>query len=158
MILTPIVMAMLPALGFTPVATLAFVMAASFIADTASLPLVASDLVNIVLADFFKIRFNEYASVMVPVNIAAITSSLTVLMIYFHRAISVRYDLTQLKSPNDAIRGGPATFRAGWIVLVLLLIGIFRLESLGVPVSAVAASDALILLAIACTWSFALAQ
>jgi arsenical pump membrane protein len=148
LILTPIVMAMLLALGFSPAATLAFVMAAGFIADTASLPLVVSNLVNIVSADFFKIGFNEYAAVMIPVNMAAIASSLAVLMIYFRRAIPVSYDITQLKSPNDAIRD-PATFRAGWVVLVLLLIGFFGLEPLGVPVSAIAAFGALILLMVA---------
>ncbi len=141
-------MAMLLALGFSPAATLAFVMAAGFIADTASLPLVVSNLVNIVSADFFKIGFNEYAVVMIPVNMAAIASSLVVLMIYFRRTIPVSYDITQLKSPNDAIRD-PATFRAGLVVLALLLIGFFGLEPLGVPVSAIAAFGALILLMVA---------
>ncbi|MCR6478089.1 arsenic transporter [Variovorax sp. ZS18.2.2] len=148
LILTPIVMAMLVALGFTPAATLAFVMAAGFIADTASLPLIVSNLVNIVSADFFKIGFNEYASVMVPVNIAAVLASLLVLMLYFRRGIPASYDVAQLKAPVDAIRD-PATFRAGWIVLVLLLIGFFGLEPLGVPVSAVAAVGAVILLGVA---------
>ncbi len=148
LILTPIVMAMLLALGFSPAATLAFVMAAGFIADTASLPLLVSNLVNIVSADFFKIGFNEYAAVMIPVNMAAVASSLAVLMIYFRRAIPVSYDITRLKSPNDAIRD-PATFRTGWVVLVLLLIGFFGLEPLGVPVSAIAAFGALILLMVA---------
>ena len=81
LILTPIVMAMLLALGFNAPATLAFVMAAGFIADVASLPLVVSNLVNIVSADFFRIGFNAYAAVMIPVNIAAIMSALAVLML-----------------------------------------------------------------------------
>ncbi|RYF67913.1 MAG: arsenical efflux pump membrane protein ArsB, partial [Comamonadaceae bacterium] len=148
LILTPIVMAMLVALGFSPAATLAFVMAAGFIADTASLPLVVSNLVNIVSADFFGIGFNRYAAVMVPVNIAAVLASLLVLLLYFRRDLPARYDLAQLKTPAQAIRD-PATFRAGWVVLALLLVGFFALEPLGVPVSAVAAVAAVVLLAVA---------
>ncbi|AVP58164.1 arsenical pump membrane protein [Pseudorhodoferax aquiterrae] len=148
LILTPIVMAMLVALGFSPAATLAFVMAAGFIADTASLPLVVSNLVNIVSADFFGIGFNQYAAVMMPVNIAAVLASLLVLLLYFGRSVPARYDLAQLKAPAQAIRD-PATFRAGWVVLVLLVVGFFGLEPLGVPVSAVAAVAAVVLLAVA---------
>lgn len=148
LILTPIVMAMLVALGFSPAATLAFVMAAGFIADTASLPLIVSNLVNIVSADFFKISFNDYASVMVPVNIASVLASLGVLLLFFRRDIPASYDAAQLKQPSAAIKD-LATFRAGWVVLVLLLVGFFALEPLGVPVSAVAAVGAAILLAVA---------
>jgi arsenical pump membrane protein len=148
LILTPIVMAMLMALGFSPVATLAFVMAAGFIADTASLPLMVSNLVNIVSADFFKIGFNHYAAIMIPVDLASIFASLMVLMLYFHRSIPIRYDATQLKAPSEAIRD-PMTFCTGWVVLAMLLVGFFGLEPLGVPVSAIAAVGALVLLVIA---------
>ena len=148
LILTPIVMAMLLALGFSPAATLAFVMAAGFIADTASLPLIVSNLVNIVSADFFDIGFNRYAAVMVPVNFVAVAATLAVLMLYFRKSIPARYDAGQLKPPAAAIRDA-GTFRAGWVVLVLLLIGFFGLEPLGVPVSAVAAVGAAILLLVA---------
>ncbi len=148
LILTPIVMAMLLALGFSPAATLAFVMAAGFIADTASLPLMASNLVNIVSADYFKIRFAEYAAVMIPVNIASVAGSLGILFLYFRRSIPAHYDVSQLKAPYEAIRD-QATFRAGWVVLALLLIGFFGLESQGVPISLVAAAGSIILLTVA---------
>jgi arsenical pump membrane protein len=148
LILTPIVMAMLVALGFSAAATLAFVMAAGFIADVASLPLVVSNLVNIVSADFFKIGFNEYAAVMLPVNIAAIVSALAVLMLYFRHDIPRHYDINQLKQPRTAIRD-VTTFRVGWAVLLLLLIGFFGLEPLGIPVSATAAVCAILLLVVA---------
>ncbi|MDN5844395.1 MAG: arsenic transporter [Alcaligenaceae bacterium] len=148
LILTPIVMAMLMALGFGPAATLAFVMAAGFIADTASLPLIVSNLVNIVSADFFDIGFGRYAAVMVPVNIVSVAISLLVLYLYFHKDIPAQYDAGPLKAPKSAIRD-PRTFRAGWIVLILLLLGFFGLEPLGVPVSAVAAVAAMILLVVA---------
>jgi arsenical pump membrane protein len=79
LILTPIVMEMLLALGFGPAATLAFVMAAGFIADTGSIPLIVSNLVNIVSADFFGLGFSQYAAIMVPVNGVAVGASLAML-------------------------------------------------------------------------------
>ncbi|MEX6233776.1 arsenic transporter [Providencia hangzhouensis] len=148
LILTPIVIAMLLALGFNKGTTLAFVMAAGFIADTASLPLIVSNLVNIVSADFFNIGFTEYASIMVPVDIAAIVATLVMLHWFFCKDIPKQYDVTKLSEPTLAIRD-ITTFKAGWLVLVLLLIGFFVLEPLGIPVSAIAAIGALILWVIA---------
>ncbi len=148
LILTPIVIAMLLALGFSKGTTLAFVMAAGFIADTASLPLIVSNLVNIVSADFFHLGFTEYASVMVPVDIAAITATLIMLHLFFRRDIPANYDIALLESPSSAIKD-PATFKAGWVVLVFLLAGFFVLEPLGIPVSAIAAVGAAVLFAIA---------
>ncbi|GAB2937922.1 arsenic transporter [Hafnia psychrotolerans] len=148
LILTPIVIAMLLALGFSRGATLAFVMAAGFIADSASLPLIVSNLVNIVSADFFKIGFNDYASIMVPVDIAAIVATLAMLHLFFRKDIPATYDVSKLPEPREAIKD-TLTFKTGWFVLLLLLIGFFGLEPLGVPVSAVAAVGALILFIVA---------
>lgn len=148
LILTPIVMAMLLALGFRPTATLAFVMAAGFIADTASLPFIVSNLVNIVSADFFDISFARYAAVMVPVNLISVAATLLVLLIYFRKSIPTHYDVHQLKAPADAIRDR-ATFNAAWYVLAFLLISFFVLEGAGIPVSALAAAGAIALLGVA---------
>lgn len=148
LILTPIVVAMLTALRFTPRATLAYVMAADFIADTASLPLVVSNLVNIVSADYFDLGFGRYAAVMVPVNLVAVGATLAALLAFFRKDIPADYDPGQLGQPRDAIHDR-ATFVAGWWVLAGLLAGFFWLGDLGVPISAVAAIGAVLLLAVA---------
>ncbi len=148
LILTPIVISMLLALRFSPASTLAFVMAAGFIADTASLPLVVSNLVNIVSADYFGIGFGAYAAVMVPVNMVSVAATLLVLWLFFRRDIPARYEVAALQAPNQAIRD-IATFKVGWAVLLALLVGLFALEPLGIPISAVAAACAALLFAVA---------
>ena len=148
LIITPIVISMLLALRFSPAATLAFVMAAGFIADTASLPFVVSNLVNIVSADYFNLTFNEYAAVMVPVNFVSIAASLAMLLWFFRNDLPVTYALHELKQPQEVIRDH-ATFIAGWWVLGLLLAGFFVIEPLGVPISVIAAVCAVLLYVIA---------
>jgi arsenical pump membrane protein len=85
---------------------------------------------------------------MVPVDLVSIAATLGALLIFFRHDIPQDYDVTALRAPDAAIRD-TATFRAGWIVLALLLAGFFLLEPLGVPVSAVAAAGAVLLLVIA---------
>ncbi len=70
------------------------------------------------------------------------------LLWFFGKDIPRDYDLAQLKRPGVAIYD-MATFRAGWLVLILLLAGFFWLGSLGVPISAVAATGAVLLLVVA---------
>ena len=148
LILTPIVIAMLLALKFSGPATLAFVMAAGFIADTASLPLVVSNLVNIVSADYFKLGFAQYAAIMLPVNLVSVGMTLLVLLYYFRRDIPASYALDDVAEPRSAIHD-VATYKAGWWVLGLLLLGFFGLEGKGLPISVIAAAGALILLLVA---------
>ena len=70
------------------------------------------------------------------------------LHLFFRKDIPPTYDLNRLKEPALAIKD-PATFRTGWIVLILLLVGFFVLEPLGIPVSAIAAVGAAILFFVA---------
>ena len=148
LILTPIVIAILVALRFSAATTLAFIMAAGFIADTASLPLVVSNLVNIVSADFFAVPFDRYAQVMVPVNGVSVVASLLVLYGFYRRDIPRVYELTLIDEPNTAI-ADKTTFVTGWWVLAVLLVGFFVLEPLGIPISVIAGIGAAVLLLVA---------
>ncbi|HEY8614079.1 MAG TPA: arsenic transporter [Roseomonas sp.] len=148
LLLTPIVVAILLRLDFPPAATLAFVVATGFVADTTSLPLVISNLVNIVSANYFGITFGRYAAVMVPVNLVSLAATLLVLWAFYWRALPARYPLARLDAPASAIRD-PLVFRAAFPLLALLLVAYFVLAPLGVPVAAVTGGAALVLLALA---------
>lgn len=151
LILTPIVLAMLLALGFSPKAALAFVMATGFVADTTSLPLVISNLVNIVSAGYFRIPFDRYAAVMVPVDLVALATALLVLYAYFRRDIPEQYDMTRLDTPASAIRD-PLVFRWAFPILVVLLMAYFVTAAYDVPVSVVTGIAALLMLVLAGRW------
>ncbi|POB11524.1 arsenic transporter [Sulfobacillus sp. hq2] len=148
LILTPIVYEQAKALHLDAKATLALIMVSGFVADTTSLPLVVSNLVNIVSAGYFHLGFASYAARMVPVDIVSLAISLLALFAFYHRTLPKVVNVGTLARPQDAIKD-TRIFHAAWIVLALLVIGYFASQLLHWPVAIFAGGAALIFLAIA---------
>jgi arsenical pump membrane protein len=150
--LTPVVIEIVLELGFAAKGAIAFIIAIGFIADTASLALPVSNLVNTIAADYFHISFLRYVMVMVPCNVVAIATSLGVLWFYFDRYIPKNYSLASLKTSSDRLIRDPLVCSWSFPILGLLLISYFFAQPLGVPVSFIASIGAIIMLALAGRW------
>jgi arsenical pump membrane protein len=145
LILTPIVYEQVKALRLDARAILAFVMAGGFIADATSLPLVVSNLVNIVSADYFHIGFAAYAARMLPVDAVALVASVAALFLYYRRDLPDRVAAEPPKEPAEAIRDG-RLFRLSWAILALLVAGYVASQFLHLPVSLIAGGAAIVFL------------
>ncbi|MEM3316331.1 MAG: arsenic transporter [Metallosphaera sp.] len=137
LILTPIVYTLLTRVGVDKKHVVPFIMATGFIADSASLPLVVSNLVNIVTASYFSISFLDYARVMILPDLMAIIASLAFMLLYFKNSIPYKYDVKKLDNPEDAIKD-PLTFRLAMPTIILLIISYSIGGIYNVPVAFIA--------------------
>ena len=147
LILTPIVLEKMKLLKFDKKNMLPFIMASGFVADATSLPLVVSNLVNIVSADYFHLGFLTYFLHMFVPDLFSLGACILFLYLYFRRDIPARYRPADLPEPASAIahRG---MFRLSWAILAILLAGYILTELLHIPVSSVAGAVALLFLAV----------
>ena len=148
LILTPILLAKMKYLKMKPLAIFAFLMAGGFIGDSASNPLVISNLTNIVTAGYFHIGFMEYMQNMFLPNLLSIFASIVVLFIYFRKDIPLTVDVNALPEASSVIKN-KMMFKLSWFFLVLLMLGYFIGDTYDLPISIFALGGALVFLAIA---------
>ena len=148
LILTPILLAKMKYLKMKPIAIFAFLMAGGFIGDSASNPLVISNLTNIVTAGYFDIGFMEYAKHMFLPNLLSIIASIAILWFYFRKDIPLTVDVSELPEPTSVIKN-MTMFKISWFFLAFLMLGYFIGDHYNLPISLFALGGALIFLAIA---------
>ena len=148
LILTPILLAKMKYLKMDKLAIFAFLMAGGFIGDSASNPLVISNLTNIVTANYFDIGFVEYAKNMFLPNLLSIIASIVVLFIYFRKSIPLHVNTQELPEAKSVIKN-ITMFKLSWFFLVILMFGYFIGDFYNLPISVFALGGALIFLMIA---------
>lgn len=148
LMLTPIIYSKIKYLGLPKSSILPYIMGSGFIADTASLPLIISNLTNIITAQFFQIGFGEFAIYMFFPNLVSVFTSILVLYLTFRKDLIRRYDPEAFQSSqaNLAIRD-PFVFLTGWLLMPLLGVLLLGMElfQLKMPVSSILGAVALLL-------------
>ncbi len=149
LILTPIVLEIVTCLGMDYKGKLAYLFSAGLMADTAAMPLITSNPINILSADFFKYTFVDHLIFMGPVAVAVTLVSLLLFYLFFRKQIPKAYDM----EAADALTAGkpvisPFLLRVSLAALVAIDVG-YVLTSLNrFPVSIVICSGAAFLVVV----------
>ena len=85
LILTPIVLEIVTCLGIDKKGKLAYLFTAGLIADTAAMPLITSNPINILSADYFKYSFIDHLIFMGPVAVATLAEQFAVDLAVFQK-------------------------------------------------------------------------
>lgn len=147
LILTPIVLEIISQLNIGSKGRLAFLFSAGLIADTAAMPLITSNPINILSADFFKYTFIDHLIIMGPIAIATIASSMLLVYAFFRKKIPKTYDVKladTLEATSTLISPGMLKISLGTLVAIDL--GYVLASWSRIPVSIVICSGAVFLL------------
>lgn len=147
LILTPIVLEIIRQLKFNEKGKLAYLFSAGLIADTAAMPLITSNPINILSADFFGYTFIDHLVFMAPIAVVTIITSMLIVFAFFMKKIPKRYDnnlIGALSSTATPISKG--MLKISLITLVAIDLGYVTASLYRIPVSIVICSGAIFLL------------
>jgi arsenical pump membrane protein len=149
LILTPLVLEIVKQLNIDEHGRMAYLFAAGLIADTAAMPLITSNPVNIVSANYFGYTFLEHLIFMGPVAVATIALSMLVVYLFFRDRIPRSFSPSLIDTLIvDGAIITPVQLRLSIATLVAVDI-LYVVSSLNrVPVSFVICGGALLLLII----------
>jgi arsenical pump membrane protein len=126
---------------------LSYLFAAGLMADTAAMPLITSNPVNIVSADFFGYTFIQHMVFMTLITVTTIALTLGVVYIFFRKKIPKSYS-PQLVEILIKHAERPMWLRTSIVTLVAVDVGYVIASFNRVPVSFVICSGAFFLLAL----------
>jgi arsenical pump membrane protein len=147
LILTPIVLEIVICLGIDSKGKMAYLFSAGLIADTAAMPLITSNPINILSADFFHYSFLDHLVFMGPIAVATIVSSLLLVYLFFRKKIPKKYDAALADKFNLGKQQiSPKMLKVSVATLVAIDVGYVLTSLLRVPVSLVICSGAVFLI------------
>lgn len=149
LILTPIVLEIISQLNIDSKGRMAYLFSAGLIADTAAMPLITSNPINILSADFFKYTFIDHLVIMGPIAIATIASSMILVYAFFRKKIPKTYNLEladTLAATSTPI--SPKILKLSITTLVAIDVGYVLASWSRIPVSIVICSGTIFLLAV----------
>ena len=149
LILTPIVLEIISQLKIDSKGRMAYLFAAGLIADTAAMPLITSNPINILSADFFQYTFIDHLVFMGPIAIATIITSMLIVYAFFRKKIPKIYDaalVDTLASGSTPI--SPKLLKVSIATLVAIDVGYLVTSLSRIPVSLVIVSGTVFLLAV----------
>lgn len=152
LIYTPLVVGLVEEMAddsWGPGSRLPFYFAVLYVANLVG-PLVISNPINIIVADWFGIGFLEYALWMVLPALASIVVTYAGLRIFFRRSIPRRYRIPETATGPGGEDGAADTgfLRLTAAVMGLTLVGFFTEALTGLPTAAVALIGAAVLLVV----------
>jgi arsenical pump membrane protein len=145
LILTPIVLEIISQLKIDADGRLAYLFSAGLIADTAAMPLITSNPVNIVSADFFKYSFVDHLIFMGPVAVATVTSSLLLVYVFFRKKIPKSYSIQIVNTLVTGQLIEPKLLKISVATLIAIDIGYVLASLYKLPVSIVICSGSIFL-------------